>query len=346
MGCQDDYSRALFLKAYGNAKSLKQNNGYQRYFINECGITNPRAYHEQLITDGFLIPSSTAETLKGYKISELKELCDSFGIVKTGKKQDIIERLIRDVSPELLKNCTNKEQCYSLSEKGVDFLSKHEDYIECHRNTAWGISLDEYTKEKANIGENDFYKIALHILNKKLSSTNTDGFRNIYYSIAQIYAHTGDMATSLKNLLLVLFFDVNWTPNQALISKLAPSDDIADYYHFNGFAPGLIKDICNLKDYYNEQMVNEIYKTYSYMSPYVCPKALFIQLINDIYNKPSLDRERYAEIFKQNFGDSIKTQYTPNTQGSIEETQTGNAGCMITMIAVVVFVILALLFFM
>lgn len=346
MGCQEDYNRTLFLQAYGNAKSLKQNDEYQRYFTYECGITNPRAYHEQLITDGFLIPSSDTETLKGYKVSELKELCDSFSIVKTGKKQDIIERLVQNVSPDLLKNYTNKEQHYSLSEKGVNFLSKHKDYIEFHKNTVWGISLDEYEKEKANTRENDFYKIALRILNKKLSSTDTDGFRNIYYSIAQIYTHTGDMTASLKNLLHVLFFDVNRTPNQSLIANLAPSDDIADYYRFNGFASGLIKDICNLKDYYNEQMVNEIYETYSYMSPYVCPKALFIQLISDIFNKPSLDRERYAEIFKQNFGDTIKTQYTPNPQGSIEETQTGNAGCMITMIVIVAFIILALLFFM
>ena len=133
MGYQEDYNQTLFLQAYGNAKPLKQNDEYQRYFTYECGIANPRAYHEQLIADGFLIPSSTAETLKGYKVAQLKELCDAFGIVKTGKKQDIIERLVQNVAPDLLKNYTNKEQCYSLSEKGADFLSQHKDYIELHR---------------------------------------------------------------------------------------------------------------------------------------------------------------------------------------------------------------------
>lgn len=345
MGYQEDYNQTLFLQAYGNAKPLKQNDEYQRYFTYECGITNPRAYHEQLIADGFLAPCSTAETLKGYKIAELKELCDSFGIVKTGKKQDIIERLVQNVAPDLLKNYTDKEQCYSLSEKGADFLSQHKDYIELHRNTVWGISLDEYEKEKATTVETDFYKIALGILEKKLTSTNTDGFRNIYYSIAQIYMQTGDMAAALKNLLYVLFFDVNWMPNQSIISNLAPSDNITDYYCFHGFAPGLIKDISNLKDYYKSQMVDEIYETYSYMSPYVCPKTLFIQLINDIFNVPTLDTERYTEIFKQNFINMSKRN-TANTQGQGQNSQIGNAGCITGIIVVAIVIILALIFFM
>lgn len=344
MGYQEDYNQTLFLQAYGNAKPLKQNNEYQRYFTYECGITNPRAYHEQLIADGFLTPCSAAETLKGYKVAELKELCDSFGIVKTGKKQDIIERLVQNVAPDLLKNYTNKEQCYSLSEKGADFLSQHKDYIELHRNTVWGISLDEYEKEKAATVETDFYKIALGILEKKLTSTNTDGFRNIYHSIAQIYMQTGDMTAALKNLLYVLFFDVNWSPNQSIISNLAPSDDIADYYRFSGFAPGLIKDISNLKDYYKGQMVDEIYETYSYMSPYVCPKTLFNQLINDIFNVPTLDTKRYAEMFKQNFI-SISRHRAANNQGQGQNSQTGNIGC-IAGIIVVAIIILALIFFM
>lgn len=345
MGYHDDYSQTLFLQAYGNAKPLKQNDEYQKYFTYECGITNPRAYHEQLISEGFLVPCSTAQILKGYKVAELKELCDALGIVKTGKKQDIIERLVQNVAPDLLKNYTDKEQCYSLSEKGADFLSKHKDYIELHRNTVWGISLEEYEREKTITGENDFFKIALGILEKKLTSTNTDGFRNIYHSIAQIYMQTGDMTSALKNLLYVLFFDANWSPNQSIISNLAPSDDIAHYYRFSGFAPGLIKDISNLKDHYKDQMVDEIYETYSYMSPYVCPKTLFNQLINDIFNVPALDTKRYAEIFKQNFI-NMSNCNTANVQDQDKNSQTGNVGCITGIIVVAIVIILAIIFFM
>ena len=301
MGYHDDYNQTLFLNAYGNAEPLRKNDDYQRYFTYECGITDPRTYHEQLISKGFLVPCSAAEALKGYKLAELKELCDALGIVKTGKKPDIIERLVQNASPGLLKKYIDKEQCYSLSEIGKNFVEQHKDYIEFHKNTVWGISLDEYEKEKTATGETDFYKIALHILNKRLSYTDTDGYRNTYYQLAQIYAHTGEMVASLKNLLYVLFFDANWAPNLSVLADLAHLDGITEYYHFNGFAPGLIKDITNLKDYYKDQMVDEIYDRYSYMPPYVCPKSLFIQLIDDICNTPSLDNERYAKIFKQNF---------------------------------------------
>lgn len=342
MGYHDDYNQTLFLNAYGNTKPLRKNDEYQRYFTYECGITNPRAYHEQLISEGFLVPCSTAEALKGYKLTELKELCDILGVVKTGKKQDIIERLIQNASSDLLKKYIKKEQCYSLSEIGQDFVAQHRDYIDFHENTVWGISLDEYEKEKTATGENNFYKIALRVLNKKLDSNNTESFRGIHYSIAQIYDNIGDMVASLKNLLYVLFFDVNWTPNQSVIAKLTPSDDITDYYRFNGFAPGLIKNICNLKDYYNDQMVNEIYETYSYMSPYVCPKSLFIQIIDDVFSSPNLDNERYAEIFKQNFISSIKTQHTKEP---LPDTPSRNPGCMAAIIIVIVFILLALLFF-
>lgn len=346
MGYQDDYNQTIFLNAYGNAKPLRKNDEYQRYFTYECGITNPRAYHEQLISKGFLIPCSANDALKGFKLAELKELCDAFSIVKTGKKQDIIDRIVQNVSPDLLKKYTEKEKCYSLSEIGRDFVAQHKDYIEFHKNTLLGISLEEYEREKAISSESDFYKIALRLLSKRLDSTNTDGFRNTYYSIAQIHSQTNDMTASLKNLLYVLFFDVNWTPNQSVIANLAHSDDITEYYHFSGFAPGLIKDITNLKDYYKKQMVDDIYETYSHMSPYVCPKALFLQLIDDIYSKPVIDSEQYAKIFKENFASSIKTPCPKNRQESTKEYQTGNAGCMATIIVVVVFLILALLFFM
>ena len=346
MGYQEDYNQTLFLQAYGNAKPLKQNDEYQRYFTYECGITNPRAYHKQLIADGFLIPSSTAETLKGYKVAELKDLCDALGIVKTGKKQDIIERLVQNVDSDLLKNYTDKEQCYSLSEKGAHFLSQHKDYIELHRNTVWGISLAEYEREKNITGENDFFKIALGILEKKLTSTNTDGFRNIYHSIAQIYMQTGDMAVALKNLLYVLFFDVNWSPNQSIISNLAPSDDITDYYRFSGFAPGLIKDISNLRGYYKDQMVDEIYRTYSNLNPCLCDKNLFSQLVQEIFNTPKINEEYYAKIFKENFSKFIveKTRTgTKQTEPNIAPAS--NAGCLATIIIIVIFFILYIIIF-
>ena len=346
MGYQEDYNQTLFLQAYGNAKPLKQNDEYQRYFTYECGIANPRAYHEQLIADGFLIPSSTAETLKGYKIAELKELCDAFGIVKTGKKQDIIERLVQNVAPDLLKNYTNKEQCYSLSEKGADFLSQHKDYIELHRNTVWGISLDEYEKEKAATVETDFYKIALGILEKKLTSTNTDGFRNIYHSIAQIYMQTGDMTAALKNLLYVLFFDANWTPNLSILAGLTHLDDITEYYHFNGFVPGVIKDIANLKDYYNDQMVDEIYRTYSNLAPCLCDKNLFSQLVQEIFNTPKINAEYYAKIFKENFSKFIEEKTRTDTKQTEQNiAPASSAGCLAAIIIIVIFIVLYIIIF-
>lgn len=348
MGYQDNYSKTLFLNAYGKAKPLKPNEDYQKYFTYECNITNPRAYHEQLISDGYLSPCSIPELLSTLKVAELKEMCDNFSISKGGKKQEIIERLVQNVSAELLNKYTNKAECFSLSKKGTAFLSSHQDYLDLHQNSNYDISLSEYERVKAHISSDDFYQIALDVLCDRLKSNDSSCLRNTYFSLATLHKHNKNWGQSLTALLHVLFFDINSTPDLNLLNSV---NAVNELYHFYGFAPGLIKEIVDLQSVYSPNMIDEVYRKYSHLA-LLCSQELFEKIVNEIFTLPQINARKYAEIFRENLINYLKTnrlittrsQSNTNAEYNSSDTSVGS-GCLAGIIIIVIFIVLVIIIF-
>ncbi len=348
MGYQEDYNKTLFLNAYGKAKPLKPNEAYQKYFTYECNITNPRAYHEQLISSGYLIPCTLRDMLGILKVVELKKICEELGVNKNGKKQEIIDRLIENVSPEILNNYTEQNKYYSLSQTGEEFLSSHQDYLDLHKNLNYEISLSEYESSKKLTSSSDFYQNALILLRRRLNSTAIPSLRNTYYSLAELYKHNEDTYSSLAALLHVLFFDINLTPDLSLFKNVK---DVNEFYNFYGFAPGLIKEIVDLKSAYSPDMVNEIYSKYSNFAR-LCSQDTFEKLVQEIFATPQINNETYAIIFKENFINYLKanklivtkTQDITSATSDSENTSLG-CGCLISIIFIFVILILIIMIF-
>ncbi|MEB2786011.1 SAP domain-containing protein [Algoriphagus persicinus] len=77
----------------------------------------------QLISHGFLRFSTLQENLnKEFLLPELKEILKENDLKVSGKKDDLVERIISNINPEKLQNPKSKLERILLTDKGRDFV--------------------------------------------------------------------------------------------------------------------------------------------------------------------------------------------------------------------------------
>lgn len=308
---KNDYNKAVFLYAYGKGKPLKQNSEYQRYFEFECGITNPRKYHKNLIKEGYLQLSSDSDTLSGLKVLELKEICDSLELAKTGKKKDLIDRIISSCSSEQIHFFV-KEPLYSLSEKGAAFLNNNSDYVDLHKHKNWDVDLDEYIQSKQSLPSScNFFDIIWNIFNKRIIEYKKRYglLRNNYLHISDLFIEEEKYDEALKYLLYVLFFDVCGVELYEHIKYCNTKEEALDLYYFDAFKTIIPNRVHDLAQYFDESFIDQIYTCYKRLPLNLCSKDTFKRLVSDIMeNYESLD-QTYEIIFKSNYENYINKKF-------------------------------------
>lgn len=314
MSYKDDYRRAVFLNAYGNGKPIRENNEYSRYFEFECGITNPRKYHKDLIKAGYLQQSPTKDVISSLKVTELKEICDSLGISKAGKKLDLINRIISFCPAEQIYSFA-EEQLYSLSEKGSSFVREHEDYIQLHKHKNWGIGLDEYIDFKQSLPFNgSFRDISWGIFNNRIIEYAKEYglLRNNYLNMSYLMKEESEYGEELKYLLYVLFLDICGADTVRHLEYCDTKDEALKDYDCFVFRTVIPNEIAHLKGYYNESYVDWIYTQNKRLPMNLCDVATFKQLISDIFNGIENLQEKYEKIFYGNYQKYIDDYFAMN----------------------------------
>lgn len=294
MNIREKYAAVLMLNAYGQGSPIYSQ--YPVYFERECGVTNPQAFHKSLIKNGYLTPASYKDMFSNFKIAELKHILDDFNLKKSGKKEDLIERIINEIAEEKLTNYVPKEPCYSLSVKGNDFLNCYLDYVELHKNSTWMVSIEEYEAVKNKRLSNDFYDNMLFFYKDKLKKSHSYELRMCYHCLSQIYNHKQDFESSLFYLLSVLYWDVNDKENypstQMYDLGIMSKKEIKKQYPVSLFSPGIISSIAKLQNYYSDEMVDKIYQI-NLTKKNLCDKKVFEEIIFDIFNAAFFPSEKW-----------------------------------------------------
>ena len=300
---RQDYGITLMLSAYGKGQPIMT--GYPVYFERECGVTNPRILHENLVKDGYLGPAAHEDILTNYKIPELKEILTEIGATKTGKKQELITRILENSGPDTLERILGPQKCYSLTPLGEEFLNAHKDYVELHKSANWMIPIDEYKRAKRTLHSENFFEVAEKILKDRIRTADCDaGICLAGSSLADLYKKMGDFQESLYYLLLVVYIEVNslsyYPPYDLYKRGIISKKDLKEGYQIKPFYPGMITRIAKLNDYYSESLVEKIYKT-KIVAAVFCDKKCFTNIVDDIFNESSFPFEKWNEYFKNKF---------------------------------------------
>lgn len=287
---QGDYAKTIFLWHLKNASPIFSKNKYPAYLLYECGITNPVDYHKNLITEGYFSQASKADILNSFTISQLKEILDNLKLKKSGNKKVLIERIIGTENNEIFFD--EYKNLYSLSAKGKDFLKVHDAYIQLHQNKHFDISWQEYDNCLATLPNNQnlkFFDVVWAILNKRLTSDNTNFGRNEYNCMYEILTKEGRRKEALRMLLRIIYIDFNGTElwfslkdvcstKKEFLSSLSPHDFESTIF----IVPDLIESLLTYADVYDDSIVDDIY---TQKLPFkIVNKTLFKKIIHNVLN--------------------------------------------------------------
>ena len=303
---QGDYAKTIFLWAHNKASAVKKNDEYVRYFLYECGIRNPSAYHKELINDGYFEKASTATVLNSLKVSELKELLSSIGQSGTGKKEVLIERVLQNADENLIKTFYPVE-LYSLSKKGEEFLTQNNDYVLIHKHKDWGIDWKDYdSRRKPGYS---FYDIVWGILNERVLKETYNFGRNAYHCMYQLLKEEGKRENAIEMLLRVLYIDLSGTLGMDCYKLykdgIYTQKELIEY--FNAaimLAPGITNAVSDYKDVYNDNIVECVYE--HKLPVLICDKKLFLDIVHSLL-EGTYDEEIATEKVKKEYIKFVKS---------------------------------------
>ena len=303
---QGQYAKTIFLWAHDKASAIKKSDEYARYFLYECGIRNPSAYHNELINEGYFEKASTRAILSNLKVSELKEILSSHGLPSTGKKETLIERVIENVDECVIKKLSSVE-LYVLSKKGEEFLTQNNDYVLIHKHKDWGIDWKDYdSRRKPGYS---FYDIVWGILNERVLKENHNFGRNAYLNMYQLLKEEGKRENAIEMLLRVIYIDLSGTlgMNCYKLYKdgIYTQKELIEYFNVAiMLAPGLINDVLDYKDVYNDNIVEHVFE--HELPVQICDKKLFLDIVHSIF-EGTYDEETATEKVKKAYIKFVKT---------------------------------------
>lgn len=259
---------------WANGKEIFNASEYPRYFYYDYNIEDCNELHKNLIQNGFLKKSSLKEYLNSKTISELKQILNENNLKKTGKKSEIINRILLEVNPNKIKI---EKTFYSLTEKGAKIIEENNYIIKLAK---MNISLEEFEiakKEKEDLYS--FEDVVYSILEKKglefFHNKDYGLYRNTLLDIAILFKKDNNLKKELEYLLKVTYCDLSGNSNDGLI------DDKELI-----FIP-MAKRISDLKEYYSIDLLEECYKI---KFPFhYCSKEIFGNIINEILKGENSD---------------------------------------------------------
>ncbi|MDD6324633.1 MAG: SAP domain-containing protein [Lachnospiraceae bacterium] len=293
-----DYAITLMLKAYGNVEPIPAQ--YSLYYERECGLTNPRLLHQQLIDEGFLELSSLSQLLTTLKVSDLQQILRSYGLKVSGKKEELISQVLSDVDMEdLFSFFKNEPPRYSLSLKGRDFLEQHKDYIRFHRYTKYGVTLEEYERAKASLCyTDDCEKILIFLYNEKVDGDKYN--RHYHLVLHELYEATGDSDNALREFLIVKYFDVNYVYSFQQLSfflqyqsfSTAAKEMYESEKNHHVLAPSDAFYVAEHQNMHLRNILNSIYSQYL-LKDLIIPPNVFSTIVSEMITESFFDVSKW-----------------------------------------------------
>lgn len=245
---------------------------YPMYFLYEYGIRDCRKFHQKLINEKFLTQASVDTVLQNKKVDELKQILENNKLQKTGKKSELIKRIIENTDISKIKIENN---IYELSTKGMEFIKQYDYVIKLRKTT---ISVDEYEKERDILSSKFSYNdIIWSIYNKRLLQFFTEKsfglYRNTILEMANILFVERKYKEALSFFIMCLYCDLSGNSNTGFIENKE-----------NLFIPGL-KNIYKLKEYFTDEILERCFKI---KFPFhYCDEKIFKNILDDVFQGKS-----------------------------------------------------------
>ena len=306
---------AILLSGNQNGSKIESNDCYSLYFEGRYGIMNISTLHKWLYEKGYFRKANFHEAINLYKVPELKTILDSIGLKKTGKKDDLIERIENNIDDELKSLIVSNCDRLFVTEKGYDFLEENGDYYMWHRKS-YGVTFEEFNKHRILQGrKRKFHDTIFNVLSQKAAEYQIKGYFSqlemIYFWLGESLYDEGRYDLAIRYYIYRLYFSTNLASHPYFFNLQRIKDDgiekqkwyIRAYKDtFNGHSLGRIIE---LREYYGEQILDIIYDLQ--ILPYcIFDKMDMADAIYDLLNSERFDSEHYTNYICTRYENYIK----------------------------------------
>lgn len=230
-------------------------NEYAQYYVYRYNV-NPIKLCQRLLTEGYLSRGikndNVLEFVYSLKVQELKDLLKRKEIKTSGKKSELVNRVIENYSIDQIEDIyPDIRKIYFLTHLGKEIIKTNEDLIELHKSYSnFMIEYDEYIDAKNKSDVSNFYKICICVFKKReknyIIEKNMWGLlRNTYFNMYNSYKKLNDMDNACRYLVKAIYIDLSGIHNNNLIIELSSSSLC------------LSKFLVSIKEYYNNIYLEE-----------------------------------------------------------------------------------------
>lgn len=230
---------------------------YNEKFYETIGVESITGLYNELVAKGFYEKASNSDTLYTYKVSELKDLAKKFNIKVKGKKEEIVEQIITQVSEDKLSN-ELIDTIQSISEYGELWLKEHNDEYDYYNSSKEFDSLEEYKKFwQTHDYHTERKKDCLNAIQKDKRLFGRFHYNTLIGLLKEENDMNGVTICYLKELLLELSGALNWeTIERCSFDKIK----MFKYMIIGPIPPHLKMQFPKYKKYYLSSMIEEAYK--------------------------------------------------------------------------------------
>lgn len=305
----EEYAIEMLLGGHLRGRAI--DNGYIVAFMHECQITNPEKLDYWLLENGYLREPSIQESLARYKVPELKQILTEKGMKISGKKNELIDRLISAMSEQEITSQLNSDNRYFLSPKGIERYYDNIDLAEMHKNYKYNINLEEYFKYREVNGKiRGFNETAYLILKEKirndlLEKSNFQKINSCYFlSFSELCEKLEKNDDAIHSMLIKLYIDTNLIVGYRFdkfliefngIDNMCDRLDVCMIFNLH-----TIQRIVNLSKFYSPNMVDDIYDNIK-LQYIIFDKENFKMAINDMLQSAYFNASPYMSIIRQNY---------------------------------------------
>lgn len=210
------YPHELLMLSYATSYS-QCGNSFARFWYYECHYTgDPQQLLDSLAERGFIEPATLEDALNHQTAAELKELLKEFDLKVSGKKADLVHRLMGEGNTEVLeKRCKNR--VFQRTEKGEAELKANEYIPYIHKRQTYGLSIWDMnrlmnTPPKGNYRD----KIWAYFNQKAIKEYEAGNFglyRNVRWNMCEFLMEEKKYDHVLPLLSEVIFFDLSGVSN-------------------------------------------------------------------------------------------------------------------------------------
>jgi len=209
------YPHEILLLSYVSSITAEQTS-FPQFWLYKYSVSDVPKLILSLELRGFIEMGSLHDTLAHENIPELKNALADFGFVQSGKKEDLIQRLLDSCSEETVsKRFTNRVfKCTSI---GTQALLESEYVLYIHRHSIENLDIWNMNHMLHQSPEMSYRDIIWGYLNKSslkhLKSNNFGLYRNCRFSMAEFVLEENHYLDALRFFVEVVCYDLSGLRN-------------------------------------------------------------------------------------------------------------------------------------